>query len=98
MKSCYRSLPEVATDAVEISPEAIALRDVFRISVDEVVCADGADYVAKEDIQTDVILLETFVAERMASRCAETACFARMSRAFEAALYFTRLPSGLFVL
>ncbi|MBB5507340.1 spermine/spermidine synthase domain-containing protein [Paraburkholderia atlantica] len=79
-KYCYRHLPEVAIDAVEISPEVIALRDVFRIPADDarfkVICADGADYLMQDDIRTDVILLDAFVAEGMASRCANLAFFA----------------------
>ncbi|KVT54094.1 hypothetical protein [Burkholderia ubonensis] len=78
-KFCYRNLPEAAIDAVEISPEVIALRDVFRIPPDDarfkVVCADGADYVMLEDVRTDVILLDAFVTEGIASRCADVAFF-----------------------
>ncbi|KVU17441.1 spermidine synthase [Burkholderia ubonensis] len=78
-KFCYRNLPEAAIDAVEISPEVIALRDVFRIPEDDarfkVVCADGADYVMLEDVRTDVILLDAFVTEGIASRCADIAFF-----------------------
>ncbi|PCE30640.1 spermine/spermidine synthase domain-containing protein [Burkholderia ubonensis] len=78
-KFCYRNLPEAAIDAVEISPEVIALRDVFRIPADDarfkVVCADGADYVMLEDVRTDVILLDAFVTEGIASRCADLAFF-----------------------
>ncbi|MFP3747784.1 spermidine synthase, partial [Achromobacter sp. SIMBA_011] len=48
-KYCYRHLPDSAMEAVEINPQVIALRDVFRIPHDDarfaVVCADGADYV-----------------------------------------------------
>ncbi|RQS71992.1 spermidine synthase [Burkholderia sp. Bp8963] len=79
-KYCYRHLPEVAIDAVEISPEVIALRDVFRIPADDarfnVICADGADYVTDEGVRTDVILLDAFVADGMAGRCADVAFFA----------------------
>ncbi|WP_431825996.1 spermidine synthase [Burkholderia sp. F1] len=78
-KFCYRNLPEAAIDAVEISAEVIALRDVFRIPADDarfkVVCADGADYVMLENIRTDVILLDAFVTEGIASRCADIAFF-----------------------
>ncbi|MGU7776091.1 spermidine synthase [Burkholderia sp. MR1-5-21] len=79
-KYCYRHLPEVAIDAVEISPEVIALRDVFRIPADDarfmVICADGADYVTKAGVRTDVILLDAFVADGMPGRCADIAFFA----------------------
>lgn len=78
-KYCYRHLPEAAFDAVEINPEVIALRDRFRIPVDDarfkVICADGVDYMKREDVQTDVILLDAFVAEGMAGQCADIAFF-----------------------
>ncbi|RZF24199.1 spermidine synthase [Paraburkholderia sp. UYCP14C] len=78
-KYCYRHLTEVAIDAVEINPEVIALRDVFRIPADDarfkVVCADGADYLMKDDIRTDVILVDAFGADGMADRCADIAFF-----------------------
>lgn len=79
-KFCYRHLPDVAIDAVEINPDVIALRDVFRIPADDarftVVCADGADYVARADVGTDVILHDAFVADGMPSRCTDAAFFA----------------------
>lgn len=86
-KYCYRHLPGVTIDAVEINPEVIALRDTFRIPADDtrfkVICADGAEYVTREAVHTDVILLDAFVAEGMLSRCADiaffTACRERLS-------------------
>ncbi|WP_175810948.1 spermidine synthase [Burkholderia cepacia] len=79
-KFCYRHLPDVAIDAIEINPEVIALRDVFRIPADDtrlkVICADGAEYVTREDVRTDLILLDAFVAEGMPSQCADIAFFA----------------------
>lgn len=96
-KFCYRHLPDVAIDAVEIDPEVIALRDVFRIPADDarfkVICADGAEYVTREDVRTDVILLDAFVAEGMPSRCADiaffTACRERLSDAGVLAINLT---------
>ncbi|MBN3818440.1 spermidine synthase [Paraburkholderia sp. Se-20369] len=96
-KYCYRHLPGAAIDAVEISPEVIALRDVFRIPPDDarfqVICADGADYVTNEDIRTDVILLDAFVTDGIASRCADLAffdaCRARLSEAGVLVINFT---------
>ncbi|MCA8142983.1 spermidine synthase [Burkholderia multivorans] len=79
-KYCYRHLPEVAIDAVEINPDVIALRDVFRIPADDarfkVICADGAEYVMRKDVRADVILLDAFVAEGMPSQCADITFFA----------------------
>jgi spermidine synthase len=79
-KYCYRHLPEVAIDAVEINPRVVALRDVFRVPADDarfrVICADGADYVREVDVPTDVILLDAYIAEGIAGRCADIAFFA----------------------
>ncbi|MCC8403269.1 spermidine synthase [Paraburkholderia sp. MMS20-SJTN17] len=96
-KYCYRHLPESAIEAVEISPEVIALRDVFRIPADDarfkVVCADGADYMTQDHVRTDVILLDAFVSEGMASRCAEipffAACRERLTEAGVLVVNFT---------
>ncbi|HIC7211772.1 class I SAM-dependent methyltransferase [Burkholderia stabilis] len=86
-KYCYRHLPGAAIDAVEINPDVIALRDVFRIPADDarfaVVCADGADHVERADIRADVILHDAFVADGTPGRCAGpaflAACRARLS-------------------
>ncbi|MCA3917793.1 spermidine synthase, partial [Burkholderia sp.] len=86
-KYCYRYLPGTAIDAVEINPDVIALRDVFRIPADDarfrVVCADGADHLARADVRTDVILHDAFVADGMRGRCTGAAfidaCRARLS-------------------
>ncbi|MGY4724364.1 fused MFS/spermidine synthase [Burkholderia pyrrocinia] len=96
-KYCHRHLPDTAIDAVEINPEVIALRDVFRIPADDarfrVVCADGADYMMETDVRTDVILHDAFVAEGMPGRCASAAFFAacreRLNEAGVLAINFT---------
>ncbi|KVL28889.1 spermidine synthase [Burkholderia territorii] len=95
-KYCYRHLPETAIDAIEINPDVIALRDVFRIPQDDarftVVCADGADYVERPDVQADVILHDAFVADGMPGRCTGTAfldaCRARLSETGVLAINF----------
>ena len=72
-KYCYRHLPGTTLDAVEINPDVIALRDVFRIPADDarfrVVCADGADHLERADVRTDVILHDAFVADGRRGRC-----------------------------
>ncbi|MDR0242213.1 MAG: spermidine synthase [Burkholderia sp.] len=72
-KYCYRHLPGTAIDAVEINPDVIALRDVFRIPADDarfaVICADAADHVNRADVRTDVILHDAFVADGTPGRC-----------------------------
>lgn len=85
-KYCYRHLPGAAIDAVEINPDVIALRDVFRIPADDarfaVLCADAADHVNRADVRTDVILHDAFVADGTPGRCTGAAfldaCRARL--------------------
>lgn len=66
---CYRHLPEAVITAVEINPDVIALRDVFQLPPDDerfrVVCADGAEYVGLPGGQTDVLLVDGFMADGM---------------------------------
>jgi spermidine synthase len=61
-KFCYRRLPRVAITAVEVNPNVIALREAFCIPADNerfrVICADGADYVARLERSKDVILAD----------------------------------------
>ncbi|RQU47465.1 spermidine synthase [Burkholderia cenocepacia] len=95
-KYCYRHLPGTSIDAVEINPDVIALRDVFRIPADDarfrVVCADGADHLERADVRTDVILHDAFVADGMRGRCTGgrflDACRARLSEAGVLAINF----------
>jgi spermidine synthase len=78
-KYCYLHLPEVDITAVEIDPEVIALRDVFRIPADDarfrVLCADGADHIRNEDVTADVILVDAYVSGGIASQCTDIAFF-----------------------
>jgi spermidine synthase len=59
-KFCYRRLPDSVVTAVEVNPDVIALREEFRIPPDDdrfrVLCADGADYIARLGRSKDVIL------------------------------------------
>ncbi|MDN7425032.1 spermidine synthase [Burkholderia sp. AU45388] len=95
-KYCYRHLPGTSIDAIEINPDVIALRDVFRIPADDarfrVVCADGADHLERADVRTDVILHDAFVADGMRGRCTGgpflDACHARLSEAGVLAINF----------
>lgn len=63
-KYCHRHLPQSDFTAVEISPEVIALREQFAIPGDSprfrVVCADGADFVARQSNTFDVLLVDGF--------------------------------------
>ncbi len=61
-KFCYRRLPYTTITAVEVNSDVIALREEFRIPPDDdrfrVICADGADYVARLGLSQDVILAD----------------------------------------
>ncbi|KFG94737.1 spermidine synthase [Burkholderia paludis] len=95
-KYCHRHLPGAAIDAVEINPDVIALRDVFRIPADDsrltVLCADGADHVRRADVRADVILHDAFVADGTPGRCTGAAflgaCHERLSETGVLAINF----------
>jgi spermidine synthase len=61
-KFCHRQLPDTAVTAVEVNPDVIALREDFGIPPDDdrfrVLCADGADYVARLGRSKDVIMAD----------------------------------------
>ena len=96
-KYCYRHLPEVKITAVEVDPEVIALRDVFRIPADDarfsVVLADGADYIRHEGFAADAILVDAYVPGGIAHQCADiaffSACRERLSETGVLAMNFT---------
>ena len=64
VKFCYRRLPGTQITAVELNPAVIAFRSLFKLPDDDarlqIVCADGADYVAAAVRGIDVILLDAF--------------------------------------
>ncbi|MEI7296850.1 spermidine synthase [Paraburkholderia tropica] len=96
-KYCHKHLPEVNIIAVEIDPAVIALRDVFRIPIDDtrfrVVCANGADYVQNDDYSADIILVDAYVSGGIAPQCTEmtflTACRERLTPTGVLAINFT---------
>jgi spermidine synthase len=63
-KHCYRHLREASITVVEINPEVVALREHFHVPADnerfEIVCADGADYVAGQKATLDVLMVDGF--------------------------------------
>jgi spermidine synthase len=73
--------------AIEINPEVIALREQFQIPPDderlEIVCADGAEYVANQNARPDVILVDGFLADGMPVQLGTAdfyaACHARLA-------------------
>ncbi|MCY1206843.1 Spermidine synthase [compost metagenome] len=86
-KYCYRHLANTKVVAIEINPEVIALREQFQIPPDderlEVVCADGAEYVANQDARPEVILVDGFLADGMPVQLGTAdfyaACHARLA-------------------
>ena len=67
-----RNLRGATIDAIEINPDVIAPRDMFRIPADDarfkLIRADGARYMTRKDVHTDLILPDAFVAEGMPGR------------------------------
>jgi spermidine synthase len=63
-KYCYHQFPQARITTVEINSEVIALRDEFMIPCDDerfqIVHADASDYLATNDIQADIILLDGY--------------------------------------
>jgi spermidine synthase len=63
-KHCYRQIQDVRITAIEIDPEVIALRDRFYIPPDgerfQVICGDGAAFVAQQLATLDVLLVDGF--------------------------------------
>jgi len=70
-KFCYRNLPKTRITVVEIDADVIAMRDEFLIPRDDarfrVVHGDGARYLEVMDGQTDVLLVDAFDADGVAT-------------------------------
>lgn len=66
-KYCYRQFSQARITTLEINREVIGLRDCFLVPHDDerfqVVHADAADYLERNDIQADIILLDGFAAD-----------------------------------
>jgi len=76
-KYCHRHLPQARITTLEINPDVIALRDRFLIPPDDerfrIVQADAGDYLARRDVQADVILLDGYDAAGLPpGLCAES--------------------------
>jgi spermidine synthase len=72
-KFCYRSLPDAKITAVEVNPHVIALRKAFHIPGDDerfqVVCEEGAAYVARRGMSKDIILADACDSDGVSTRC-----------------------------
>ncbi len=63
-KYCHRRFPQARITTLEINPDVIALRDEFLIPPDDerfqVVQADACEYLARSDVQADILLLDGY--------------------------------------
>ena len=93
-KFMYHRLPSVHVKAVEVSADVVAIaRGYFHVPEDnprlEVVIGDGAEYMAREDVAADAVIVDGYDAdahaEELASQSFYAACRERLS------------PGGMFV-
>ena len=86
-KFIYHRLPSAHVRAVEVSPRVVAIaRQYFQVPPDddrfEVIVADGAEYVKREDVKADVLIVDGYDAdahaEELASRDFYAACRERL--------------------
>ena len=76
-KYCYHQFPQARITTLEINPDVIALRDEFLVPPDnkrfQVVQSDACEYLARSDVQADIILLDGYDAEGLPPcLCAES--------------------------
>jgi spermidine synthase len=86
-KFIYHHVPQARIRAVEVSPEVVAIaRHYFHVPADDprfqVVIADGSEYVLREDVAADVVIVDGYDAdahaEELASRDFYAACRDRL--------------------
>lgn len=72
-KFCYSNLPRARITAVEVNPHVIALREAFHIPGDndrfQVICEEGAAYVARRGRPKDVILADACDSGGVSEKC-----------------------------
>ena len=68
-KWCYRHHPDARLTVVEINPHVIALREAFRIPQTDhrfqILCKDGAKFVAETSAHFEVLLVDCFSKDRL---------------------------------
>src|SRR5487761_287046 len=83
-KFCYHHLPRTRISVVESSTEVIALREQFAIPRDderfEIIHEDGAAYLARMSLRTDIILIDAFDERGVAPSFASTDFYRSASR------------------
>jgi spermidine synthase len=86
-KFVYHRLPATRTRVVEVNPQVVAIaRQYFSVPHDdarfEVIVADAADYVRREDIRADILIVDGYTAdthvEELASYDFYAACRERL--------------------
>ena len=99
-KFIHHRLPSAEIKAVEVNPQVIAIaRHYFHLPADDarlsVVTGDGSEYVAREDVEANVIIVDGYDAdahaEELASRSFYAACRARLA---EGGLFVVNLWGG----
>jgi spermidine synthase len=92
-KFCHRHLPGARITAVENNPHVIAMRAEFNIPADddrlEVVCDDGAAFVARREAAFDVMLVDAYSASGLPPQLS--------SQEFYDACLRALVPGGLLV-
>lgn len=87
VKFCHQRLPWSEVTAIEIDPDVLAFRDLFKVPPDgprlSVLQRDGADYLARAEKGFDAVLVDAFdktgVAPALASRDFFATCFVKLS-------------------
>ncbi len=83
-KFCYRHLPRSRITVVEINRDVIALREEFCIPKDDerfrVVHDDGARFVERLDEPMDVLLIDAFDADGIATSLANSSFYSNAAR------------------
>ena len=84
-KYCYQHFPNCQITTVEIDEQVISLRNEFAIPPDDkrfsIVCADGANYVAKCRNSADVIMLDGYDADGLPQRLGSQRFYNHCTRA-----------------
>jgi spermidine synthase len=67
-KFVYHRLPETRVRAVEVSAQVVAIaRQLFHVPADgarfEIIIGDGADYVTRDDVAADVVIVDGYGAD-----------------------------------
>ncbi len=85
VKFCYRYLPACQITVLEIDADVIALREQFMLPADDarlqIIHCNGVDYLARNKLQADVVLLDGFDGEGLVSELNTAAFYAHCKTA-----------------